>query len=540
MVLRMARPITRKGTNNPAFRKRIPEDIKRILDKLPASYRPTGWGKNEIVISLRTPDKRKAAAEHARISADVEARFAALRAGVKALSQKEAVALAGTIYRAYAESLEDNPGAAEKWEKLLIGNVVAKAGKLGRGPLLIGQEAKRRASMESHFGPLVDATLAKECLLIDNDSRTRLIDEVASATDQAYLKLRKNAEGDYRPDEDANRFPSWNNPASKPGRESGKKLTLSDLFEQWAKHPEQADQAPRTVSRYRGVFDALAAFLKNPDARKVTTEDVQSYIDARMADGMKPRTARDVQKAALNSVYNWAVGKKLVPANPAKEVHIKVRKPALLRQNGLTDEEAKALTKACLAIPATAAQGTIEAAQRWLPLICLYTGARRGEVAQLRKEDIRQSPLPHFKFTPDAGTVKDREFREVPVHSRLIELGFLAFVQSANDGPLFCDPSNRRNQKASTPQADLMGSKVVAWLRDGVLTDPNLKQPLHAIRHRFITCARRVGIEEQYVDAMDGHSSGRQGRAYGVYELLVLQRELEKLKPIIVEGQGRF
>jgi integrase len=533
----MARPITRIGTNNPAYRKRIPEDVKRILDKLPASYRPTGWGKNEIVISLRTPDKRKAAAEHARISAEVETRFASLRTGFKTLSKMEAVALSGMIYRAFAESLEDNPGSAEKWDKLLIGNLVAKAGKLGMGPLLIGKEAKRQASMESRFGPLVDAALAKECLLLDDDSRKLLVEEVAKATDQAFFKLRRNAESDYSPDEGAKRFPTWSNPAAKPETSGKKKLTLPDLFERWAKHPEQADQAPRTVSRYRGIFEALAVFLKNPDARKVTTDDVRSYIESRMENGLTPRAARDVHKAALSSVFNWAVGKGIIAGNPAKDIAIKVRKATQLRSKGLTDIEAQALIKACLAIPATASQGSIEAAQRWLPLICLYTGARRGEVAQLRKADIRRNPIPHFHFTPDAGTMKDREYRDVPVHPRLIELGFLSFVDSTSDGPLFYDPANRRNEKATTPQSELVGSKVVAWLKEGVLTDPKLKQPLHAIRHRFLTCARRAGVEEQYVDAIDGHSSGKQGRSYGIYELPVLQRELKRLSAGLIEGR---
>jgi integrase len=169
-----------------------------------------------------------------------------------------------------------------------------------------------------------------------------------------------------------------------------------------------------------------------------------------------------------------------------------------------------------------------------------YPGARRGEVAQLRKEDIQLSPIPHFKFTPDAGTMKDREYRDVPIHSRLIELGLLSFVESASDGPLFCDPACRRSPNATTPQSELVGSKVVAWLKKDILTDPKLKNPLHALRHRFLTCARRAGIEEQYVDAIDGHSSGKQGRSYGIYDLAVLQREIERLSANLVEGSEQI
>jgi integrase len=531
----MARPVARKGTDNPSYRQRIPEDVKRILDQLPRAFRPKGWGKSEIWISAGTNDKRKAQAELARIRAEVETYCARLRDGVRTLTQKEAVALAGTIYRAFADSLEDNPGTTDKWATMLVGNAIARAGKAGLGPLLIGKEAKRRASMETHFGPLVDATLARECLLIDDDSRVKLLEEIARALDQAFLKLQRNAEGDYRPDEGACRFPAWvGNVAASTT--SDRKLTLSDLFRQWAQHPEQAGQAPRTVSRYRGVFDALSSFLENPDVKKVTTDDVARYLEARMTGGMSPRTAKDVQRAALNSVFNWAIGKRILSANPAKGHQIKVSKPKRVREKGLTDLEAQSLTKACLAIPEASRQGTLEAARRWLPLIALYTGARRGEVAQLRKRDVVLKPTPHFRLTPEAGTIKTGEFRDVPIHSRLVELGFLSFVDGAKDGPLFYNPANRRNTKASTPQAELVGTSVVAWLKEGTLSDPNLKMPLHAIRHRFITCARRVPIEEQYIDAIDGHSSGKQGRSYGEFGLEVLQREIERLKSSLIEG----
>jgi hypothetical protein len=58
MVLKMARSVARKAIANAAFRQRIPADIKRILAALPGRCRPTGSGKDEIVISLRTADPK--------------------------------------------------------------------------------------------------------------------------------------------------------------------------------------------------------------------------------------------------------------------------------------------------------------------------------------------------------------------------------------------------------------------------------------------------------------------------------------------------
>jgi len=106
MVFRMARPTSRSGTKNRQIMRRIPADVKRILASLPDSYRPRGWGKDFITLSTGTADKRKADVEFSRMSKELEERFASLRAGVRSLTQKETVALAGTIYRAFAESVD--------------------------------------------------------------------------------------------------------------------------------------------------------------------------------------------------------------------------------------------------------------------------------------------------------------------------------------------------------------------------------------------------------------------------------------------------
>jgi hypothetical protein len=52
-----------------------------------------------------------------------------------------------------------------------------------------------------------------------------------------------------------------------------------------------------------------------------------------------------------------------------------------------------------------------------------------------------------------------------------------------------------------------------------------------------MTVARLAGIEEQYTEAIAGHSSGKQNRDYGEFPLTVLHREIRKLDPIAVEGR---
>ena len=447
------------------------------------------------------------------------------------------VALAGTVYRAWSDTLEDNPRSPELWDRVLAENVKARAGKFGRGSLLIGVEAQRKASMEERFGAMVDATLSRECLIVDEASRQRLIEEVALALDQAALKLRQNAKGDFRADETALRFPAWSGPKSTG--EPTRKLGLVQLFDQWAKHPEQKEQAPKTVSRYRGVFEALETFLKGPEASKVTIEDLRRFTDALMVERkIAPRTVRDVYKAAISSVFNWAVGKAIVPGNPIAGIVIKVKKSVALRQSGLTDAETFALVSSCLGMPETKAK-CLTAAQRWCPLICLYTGARIGEVTQLRKEDFRQNnKISFLRITPEAGSVKDREYRDVPIHPRLVSLGLLEFIHEAAAGPLFFDPkASRRSATAKTSQAELVAKSVSEWSKQTCLKDPLLVRPMHGLRHRFMTLARNAGLDPQYIEVITGHASSGQNSRYGSFDIETLMREMRRLNPDMVEGK---
>jgi integrase len=74
----------------------------------------------------------------------------------------------------------------------------------------------------------------------------------------------------------------------------------------------------------------------------------------------------------------------------------------------------------------------------WLPLIALFTGARQGELAQLRIEDLRQEPESGVWFF-DIGTEGGRSIktassrRKVPVHPHLVSVGLLRYRQALID-----------------------------------------------------------------------------------------------------------
>jgi len=160
-----------------------------------------------------------------------------------------------------------------------------------------------------------------------------------------------------------------------------------------------------------------------------------------------------------------------------------------------------------------------------VPWLCAYTGARVGELVQLRKEDVRHEGA-HWvaTLTPAAGTMKTDEARDVVLHKHLVELGFTAFVKGAVPGHLFLTPS---------PSGDVLGplqgvkNRIAEFVRT-VISDKHVA-PSHAWRHRFKTVGIEVGIEHRILDAIQGHRPRNVAEGYGEVSIKSQARAIAKM-----------
>ena len=156
-----------------------------------------------------------------------------------------------------------------------------------------------------------------------------------------------------------------------------------------------------------------------------------------------PRTVRDTYLAAIKAVFRWAKGNAKIAINPTADLQIRVPKRRRTREAGFTDEEAILILRATLEPPPKKLSPERVFARRWIPWLCAYSGARVREIAQLRREDVKMiNGIWTMKITPEAGSVKNDNFREVPFHPHLIEQGFLEEAL-AREGPLFFNPARR-------------------------------------------------------------------------------------------------
>ena len=245
--------------------------------------------------------------------------------------------------------------------------------------------------------------------------------------------LERHARNDYSADALSTSFPQFRGPAAKPTDTP----SPWSLFDGWAaaRKPAQA-----SIERWTSVFRDLEETFAGSDARPLNADTAQEWARGKITDDRSPLTVKDTWVSAAHTIYEWAKRERLIKHNPFEGVHVTVQKKIKLRENdAFTAAEIKTILTAASAM--NDSEGVLAAAKRWVPWLCAYSGARVGEITQLRGKDVeRRGDFWAFRITPEAGTVKTGKAHVVPLHEHLIEQGFIKFVERCGKGPLFYKP----------------------------------------------------------------------------------------------------
>jgi integrase len=325
-------------------------------------------------------------------------------------------------------------------------------------------------------------------------------------------------------------------PAPAP---SAATVSLKGLVEDWWKEAERTGIKRVTYVNYRNVLLKFAGFLEHDDAEKVGPDDVLRYKDHRLASvygktgkPISPKTVKDTDLAALKTVLGWAKANKKLSINAAEGLTLKLSKKVQLRGKSQRDDETAALLAAALTYESTTKARHTVAATQWVPWLCAYTGARIGEMAQLRKQDLRREGESWvIRITPEAGTVKTNEARDVVVHEHLVEVGFVAFVDASPSGHLFLTPGRDGDV---TMKITGLRNRLAQFARKHV-KDLNVA-PYHGLRHRFKEVGLEAGIEGRVLDAIQGHAPQRVGERYGSVTIKAQAAAMAKFPRVKLEG----
>jgi integrase len=299
--------------------------------------------------------------------------------------------------------------------------------------------------------------------------------------------------------------------APPPPDEPEPPVPIRDLFRDYIAARQIEGRQKDGGKRQEPVIDSLIKFVKHDDARRLTWSEIEAWREHLLKISLSAKTVSDIYLSAVKSLLEWARVKRRLPENVAADVRQGKPKRVLNREQGYTDDEATAIISMSRNYePLVWINGLIRehpastAAKRWVPILCAFTGARVSEMTQLRKEDFRIEGDHHvLRITPDAGTVKAGGYRDVPIHKQIIDEGFIDFVDSSPEGPLFSrSPSaDIAKQRAS---AKRLANSLGEWLQELKLVPEGL-MPNHAFRHRFKTVGRDLGSSDRVMDAICGH-----------------------------------
>jgi len=176
----------------------------------------------------------------------------------------------------------------------------------------------------------------------------------------------------------------------------------------------------------------------------------------------------------------------------------------------------------------------------WLPLIILYTGARVTEVCQLEKKDFETIDGIWCLSVNDVPTKDEKEeiwggfkkrlktkdsVRDIPVHSKLIELGLKKFVD-ASKGRIFPDIKAVAGKLAKEP---------CRRFNDFILPRTGVKVPFvktfYSFRHTTLNHLKQQDITSEKRAQLAGHSTASiTENTYGnVFNMSLMRDLVERL-----------
>lgn len=498
----MTSPVLRDKSSVRYIRKAVPKDLQDIV------------GKKEIKVSLRTKDPELAEIRNRELDYKWNENFASLRMGKIELTHQQRVAMAGVFYKDHVERHREEPGERADvgfrihWDAIAADDpniVILKAGKPEITDRLHARLRDRHRCALRDF--LID-----QGLLLEPSQFEQVLFHVNRAMYRASLRIKRFYDGDYAEDPADSAYPPFTKPMPKGS--DGRPLVPKefDIVEVYEGYASQQEHSESTLTKYRAILRQVAT--EHRDIRNITREWCIQWRETLLAKGLSTATVKKAYLSVLNTVCAEAVNLGRIASNPAEALRLRVRKPVRYRADpGYSDSEAAIVLTASLGPMSDALPPDRKRARRWLPWLSCYTGARIGELAQARGRDVIEDAGYWFlEITPDAGPVKDRKPRRVPLHSHVLEQGFLDMVRDVGDGHLFLDLARLTSSSAKVGRQT--AEHIGEWVRSLGVDDPEL-QPTHGWRHRLATLRRESGMPQEMANYIMGHVPVGEGQRYG-------------------------
>ncbi len=388
------------------------------------------------------------------------------------------------LFNRYAEDIKDKKTDGERYQVvyretenlsvLKLSNIMKNISKIKKPELL---DELKKAQNNKDFDIILKASLA-----VEEELKTSLVE----IKKKELLESLSSKHGTTNP-----------------------RVTMQEIIRNFSNEKIYAKVwKEKTQLEHKAVYDRFFTRLTIMFPSEVTPEKLRSHKDWLMQQGLTPQTVNK-NLSRIENLLKWAVSQGFIHELPTT-VTIRVQ------CNGKTDQNREALSNETLKrifhsdfYTAPKKGFTFDYAyQYWIPLIALFSGMRINEVCQLYCDDIISVDNEFFfdinANTPDKSIKTKSSKRLVPIHSSLIELGFLEFVdmqRKMKHKILFSD---------LTPQRDGYGHYASRWYNGKFkpkLGVTKRYEDFHAFRHTFTTRARESGYPIEDIQGIVGHSN---------------------------------
>lgn len=262
--------------------------------------------------------------------------------------------------------------------------------------------------------------------------------------------------------------------------------------------------------------------------------------------GLEAMSERNINKIIgfIAAFWNWAAENyDEVKGNPLDKLKIKVKGSVRDERDPFSSAQLTTIFNApiytgCRSAPFWSQPGTqvlTESGKYWVPLISLFSGARLGEIIQLRVDDIREDAgVLHFLLADEhedqrLKTATSR--RRIPVHPELVALGLVKLIEKrrkAGEARMFPDLPMGEDGYYSSPFSKFYSGFLLKVGAKGK------KTTFHSFRHNFEDACREADMPSEVMNTLQGHGEDGMAARYG--KGYVLRKLDEWMQRVTYEG----
>lgn len=340
-----------------------------------------------------------------------------------------------------------------------------------------------------------------------------LMSALAQTAKLAYIIEQERVQGIRDESDKQHRIISKWQADLPPKKDTG--IHVSELLDQyyavWAKeYRNKSNPNEYRITRKLRDFEIIKEsmldhFGKNIGIKEIDDDRAKGWRDFHQADNDLSNSSVNKYLEHVTAVFKWAAEKqrKYVEFNPFKKIRL---------SEGVNREKTREFSSGELQRYITMLADTYLPEfpeNAWIPLIILFEGMRNNEIAQLYVDDIQEKDgILLFRIwdndVRNQRIKSEASQRNLPIHSKLIELGFMDYVKkmrASGQEQLF--PNCIYNKRTGRYYDDNLSARLNTVV-DCISTDKKLR--VYSLRANFKTAIENK-FADAAIDAMEGKTS---------------------------------